>query len=277
MSIKNQSFSYSNRWKIKASVECECGNVLFIILIAVALFAALSLAVTQSSRGGGAGIEKEKQKLEQAVIDNYMACINQGRMTLEIVRKCKTINYDPPALWSGTDFECHIFHPKGAGCAYQDLGLNECDLQGIKLSDLAIGEACGNIVRAGTSGGSAIYTTKTDQGSMPYSSGGAQAGALSDSDGLANTNSLIASGLTVEAAQSCRALGPEWYLPAINELAELMSHRNSGELSGTINNSVHYMSSTDNHPKAKAFRLPHAIISTCWKNSNCQVRCIRRD
>ena len=136
----------------KKSHQHQSGNVLFIILIAVALFAALSFAVTQSGRSGIDDGSAEKAELDQAVIDNYLACINAGTMKLQIIRGCTTFNYDPPADWGNENKDCHIFHPEGAGCSYQELGLDVC-IETEESKELDIGEQCGSIIYAGESGG----------------------------------------------------------------------------------------------------------------------------
>jgi hypothetical protein len=263
----------------KTSYRSDKGNVLFMILIAIALFAALSYAVTSSTRVNETTTASEEAQLDQAVMDSYMACINSGRITLRIMHDCTTINYDPPADWGVEPKSCHMFHPEGAGCIYQDLGLNQCDFEGIEITDLEIGEKCGNIVYAGESGGNRIYTTTADQGSLALdiSAVGAVAGAQSQDDGYSNTQAFLATGLSSPAIESCLALGNEWYLPAINELIVIIGNKNEGELSGTFLTTTYYLSSTDSHPHAQAFRLPHNILANCWKNLTCRVRCVRRD
>ena len=74
----------------------QAGNVLFLIVIAVALFAALSYAVTESASGDGKDASDEQAQLDQAVLENYTSAISTGRMRLEIVRGCTSVDYTPP-------------------------------------------------------------------------------------------------------------------------------------------------------------------------------------
>lgn len=59
----------------------------------------------------------------------------------------------------------------------------------------------------------------------------ALAGTTSTSDGMANTNAMIAAG-NHPAAQACRAMGADWFLPAIDQLTYLSSVRTTGEING---------------------------------------------
>jgi hypothetical protein len=56
-------------------------------------------------------------------------------------------------------------------------------------------------------------------------------GTTSTTDGMANTNAMIAAG-NHPAAQACRAMGTSWFLPAISQLAYLSSVRTTGEING---------------------------------------------
>ena len=95
-----------------ANSGSEKGNVLFLILIAVVLFGALSYAVTNSMRTGSSTTEKEQAKLDQAEIDSYTAALNQGKMRLELINGCKTIDYTPPADQEAGDKSCHPGNPR---------------------------------------------------------------------------------------------------------------------------------------------------------------------
>jgi hypothetical protein len=269
----------------KTSYRSDKGNVLFMILIAIALFAALSYAVTSSTRVNETTTASEESQLDQAVMDSYMACINSGRITLRIMHDCTTINYDPPADWGVEPKSCHMFHPQGAGCIYQDLGLNQCDLEGGELTDLEIGESCGGIVYAGVSGGNRIYTTTTDQGTATWNNGTGNwtnTGATSNSDGLTNTNTLVGlsdAGAPYAAADVCRALGADWYLPAIDELNLLYTNKDEGVLSGSFNESgTWYWSSSEPYSgNAWMQRFSDGNQTFNTKNHARLVRCVRRD
>lgn len=263
----------------------EKGNVLFLILIAVVLFGALSYAVTSSMRTGSSTTEKEQAKLDQAVMDSYMAGINVARMRLEMAG-CSSIDYTAPADQGAGDKSCHIFHPDGGGVSFQDLGLDSCALQGIDLADLTNpGDGCGNIVYAGVSGGNRLYTTAADQGQFSWNNGTSNwtvTGATSTSDGLANTNTLVAladAGAPYNAANACRALGAEWYLPAQAELNVLYTNRaaiGGFNLSGSFPAGWYWSSSEHSDAGARNQSFSDGSQTGNTKYYDFSVRCVRR-
>lgn len=259
------------------------GNVLFLILIAVALFAALSYTVTQMGRTPGSTIEDEKAKLSQAQIDSYTAQLNQGKSRLELINNCKSIDYTPPADQVAGDKSCHMFHPDGGGVPYIDFG-DTCPSDVI-LAGLAIGGRCGALVYAGESGGNRLYTTAADQGQISWNNGTGNwtvTGATSTSDGLANTNTLIAlsdAGAPYNAANACRALGAEWYLPAPDELSVLYTNRlaiGGFNLGGSFPVGWYWSSPESNSGNARAVRFSGGNQTNYGKNNGLSVRCVRR-
>jgi hypothetical protein len=250
------------------------GNILFLILIAVALFAALSYAVTSSNRGSGA-IDKEKAQLDQAMMDSYMAAINTGTLRLRMAG-CSAIDYTEPVNQSPTgDKSCFLFHPQGGGVSYQNLGLDSCTLQGIELTDLTSpGDRCGNIVYAGNSGGR-LYTTAADQGTFSWGSMDTEIGAFSFSNGLTNTNAIVASAGSYPAAAACRALGADWFLPAESELNVLYTNRTA---IGGFNLSSWYWSSTEtNTNNARSQNFSSGMqVNLYQKSTEMSIRCARR-
>jgi hypothetical protein len=255
------------------------GNILFLILIAVALFAALSYTVTQMGRTPGNTIENEKTKLSQAEIDSYTAQLNQGKTRLELINNCQTIDYTPPADQVAGDKSCHMFHPDGAGVAYRDFG-DTCPSDDILVS-LAVGERCGAMVYAGEVGGSRLYTTVGDQGQFSWNNGSANysnTGATSTSNGAANTDTLITlsdAGAPYEAANACRALGTEWYLPAQDEL-ELMRSRQA-DIGGFVHGQRYWASTETSISDAyqRRFSPPNAATEQPKEIAH-SVRCVRR-
>lgn len=268
-------------------MESQKGNVLFIILIAVVLFAALSYAVTQSSSSGGGNISKEQAKLDQAVLENYLSAINTGVTRLTIARGCDTVDFTPPADWVAGDKSCHIFHPDGAGVSYRDFGFDFCP-DGTPLIELNIGNSCGGLVYIGESGGNRIYAASTDNGGMAWGPTDTTTGATSTSDGLANTDDLIAYDIANStnhaAAQSCRSLGTKWYLPAKDELNLFWTNSTSqgGALDlasiGINTGGTYYWSSsenTNNHAWEQRFFDGDQYLY--GKLGPRRVRCVRRD
>lgn len=269
------------------SYKTKRSNVLFLILIAVALFAALSYAVTRMQRTPGSTIEYEKAKLSQAQIDVYTAQLNQGKTRLELINNCKAIDYTPPADQIAGDKSCHMFHPDGAGVAYRDMGLG----LGCELLSMAIGENCNGLVYAGDLSGNRLYTTAADQGQFTWNKGTSNwtvTGATSMSDGLANTNTLVAladAGAPYNAANACRSLGAEWYLPSFRELNVLYTNRaaiGGFNLSGSFYAGRYWSSSEWNNDHARNQRfsgdIPDLSVNDTigLKFFGLSVRCVRR-
>lgn len=260
--------------------KTENGNILFLILIALALFAALSYAVTGSNRTTGNTIESEKSKLARGQVDSYMAMIETGKNKLVLINNCSTIDYTIPANQVAGDKSCHLFHPDGGNVAYRNLE-EACENSNV-LKELALGETCGLMMYAGTSGGNRLYTTISDQGTDSYNNSTTNwvsTGATSSSDGLANTNTLLGAadiGAPYNAAELCRTLGEKWYLPAQDELQKLYDNRDSIDLlaDGWYRTSTEL---TDRY--AAVLRVSTGLFSTTTnKNASwVRIRCVRRD
>lgn len=245
----------------------------------MALFAALSYAVTHSTRGGG-NAENELQEIEQATLENCNASIQASSMRVEVMNGCTSneLSYELP---NGTnvnpnapiDKSCHIFSPGRGGAAPCGPWLVGCDAT--QLAALStIGETCGYIVYAGLFGGNRIYTTIADQTSGVTYGGGGATGAGSLTDGEGNTDTLI--GLTgYPAANLCRSLGPEWYLPARDEL--LLLGTSSDLIGGFATDEIYWSSSEWSAPGAWAVTIStnndHFYTKYSW---SLRVRCIRK-
>jgi hypothetical protein len=267
-------------------MEPQRGNVLFLILIAVALFAALSYAVTQSTNSGGANTSKEQAKLDRAELENYMAALQTGIMRLTIVRGCDTVDFTPPAEWVAGKKSCHLFHPDGAGVNYRDFGFDFCP-DGTPLTDLNIGNSCGGLVYIGESGGNRIYAASTDNGSIKWKIENTTTPGTDTSDGLSNTDILVADAVEHPAANSCRSLGTKWYLPAKDELNLFWTNSTSqgGDLDlasiGIDTSGIFYWSSSEHD--TMGHRVWRRRFNDDYRNtghktySGCQVRCVRKD
>jgi hypothetical protein len=262
-----------------ANSDSEKGNVLFLILIAVALFGALTYAVTNSMRTGSSTTEKEQAKLDQAVMDNYMASINTGKMRLEMAG-CSSIDYTAPADQAATGSKsCHLFHPDGGGVAFREFSCTNSFLEA-----LPIGARCGNTVYAGEYAGTRIYTTSSDQGNMYWGQANTITGATSMIDGSANTDILVGladGGAPYDAAISCRSLGSEWYLPARDELQVLYDNRlaiGGFNYSGSFPDNTYWTSTEATHKRTQRLRFSDG----CWnctshsKTALLSFRCIRK-
>lgn len=255
----------------------KSGNILFLILIAVALFAALSYAVTGSNRTTGNTVESEKAKLSQGEIDSYLASVETGKNRLLLINGCASINYTPPADQVAADRSCHIFHPDGAGVPYRNFGYGA----GCNLTSLALGEWCNGVAYAGTSGGNRIYTTLSDLGDLKWAqSSTVNVPADSMDDGLANTNTLIGlvnADAPYDAAIACRALGEEWYLPALNELGNIYPNKDAGALANTFAPNQYWSSTENGTGNARWFSFANGTNSHTSKGLLRKVRCVRRD
>jgi hypothetical protein len=98
-------------------------------------------------------------------------------------------------------------------------------------------------------------------------------------DGLANTNWLLASGTgDHDAAQACRNRGPDWYLPAIDELGDLFARRAQlGPANLPTNTFLYWSSSEGTSSKARAQRFSDGFqYGNVDKDSTRLVRCVRR-
>ena len=265
-------------------LEANKGNVLFLILVALALFAALTYAVTGSSRSGPDNLSNEQEKLDQAVVDNYLAALNLGRMRLETTG-CASIDYTPPVDQTAGDKSCHLFHPDGGQVIYQEgfIGLG-CDLDEMTT----LGENCNGLVYGGTSGGHKIFTTAKDLGSYSWNNGSTNytdTGVNSNTDGLTNTDTLVAledAGAPYQAAEACRSLGPEWYLPAYNELQTLFANKNAignFDLSGAQPNGYYLSSTQRDFDDSKLVRFTNGANSYSGDNKSIamSVRCVKSD
>lgn len=244
-------------------------------------------------RGDGKSASSEKAQLNAAAVQNYQVQIDGAVLRLKTVGGCTDaqISYETPSgtnsnVNAPSDKRCHVFHPAGGGAAWQDLGLGA----GCPLTSLSVGQVCNGVVYAGDSGGSRIYTTTSDLGTYTWNNGLSGHGvgwfsnnSVSNTDGLANTNNLIATtdgGSPYAAANACRTLGAEWYLPALNEGVLLMTNKAVGALNGTFNlgASVWYWTSTQSdNSRAKYIRFQNNGQSESQKESSRLVRCVRRD
>ncbi len=240
-------------------------------------------------RGGGKDASYEVARIEATKITDYITLVQNMALRLEIIEGCTSIDYTPPASQPETgNFSCYMYHPDGGSVPYQNFDVDECLLQGSETSmtQLSVGASCGNIIYAGTQGGSRLYAYKTDIGSYIWSSPTQTTtnSGNSNDDGMTNTNIILAMGSgSYPAASACRTLGENWYLPSDNELSKVVySNYNVGDFTGTITSGSDYWSSTHatafaTNDRAKIRRGGLANTGTNTKNSSLLVRCVRRD
>ena len=264
----------------------ERGNILFLILLAVVLFAALTYAVNSGMRGGGKNANTEKAQLNQAVLDNFQAEMDSALMRLKSTNGCADaqISYETPSGANAnsnapTDKHCHVFSPLGAGVPWRDLGLGT----GCTLTSLSVGQNCNGIVYVGMVGSNRVYTPTSDQGVSTWNNGSSSfttTNVSSATDGLANTNALIAlndSGAPYAAAQTCRTLGSAWYLPSMDEVNLLYANRSTGALNGTLTTSSYWSSTERDLQYARNLRFSDGQQFYNSKSLSMSVRCTRHD
>lgn len=145
----------------------------------------------------------------------------------------------------------------------------------------------GAVYAGNTVGGSQMYVAAADEGSFMW--GGDcknDSTADHDTDGLANTNILVADGHGHPAAEACRARGPDWYLPAIQELFILDQNR-SNLVAANLPSSGTYWSSTEflsytsfctstGPGRGTTWRPPAQTKGYEDKDRSYSVRCVRR-
>ncbi|WP_052172561.1 DUF1566 domain-containing protein [Psychroserpens jangbogonensis] len=107
---------------------------------------------------------------------------------------------------------------------------------------------------------------------FPPSGSGAEIG-----DGITNTNAMLADCPTAPAALAARSLGPEWFLPSINELKEIYLNRATLEaVSGVAAFSNDYWSSTElDGPNAWSQFFTNGIQTFYNKSYMTNVRAVR--
>ncbi len=265
------------------------GSVFVYILIGCGLFAALMFALARSNSSPVSIAEKGQARLYSNRIAAYTRSIDTAIEKLQLLKGCSVsqISYEAPDgsnpnIEAPADKSCNIFHIKGGGVIYDPLLSNAlCD-----LTSLAVGQSCYGTVYGGMSGGWRIYTTLTVlSANYPYNNGTYIAGtpsvgATSDSDGLANTQILVAaSGVYApyRAARACAALGEKWYLPSKNEMQTLYSRRNTGDLKFQHDNFYYWTSTSITGTNAWTVNQETAGTVNRGNNISLNIRCVRRD
>jgi len=269
-----------------ADVSCsEKGYSMIAVLaiIAILTFTFLEIFIWYSNKYFERDVTSKLEKYNQMDIEEYVNEINEGKVRLKIVGNCKSIDYSPPLEWDTEDKLCHLFHSDGGAVTHRHFK-NFCPSEEV-LGTLAIGERCGNVVYAGMIDESRLYTTAEDQGSFAWnisSSDWSNTGATSVSDGKLNTDKLVrlaVAGTPYGAAQACRKLGPQWYLPAKNELSVMQKHRHAiGGFNdiGSFPLGFYSASTEINNVNMWVMRFSHGSASAGNKIYKFSVRCVRR-
>jgi hypothetical protein len=188
-------------------------------------------------------------------------------------------NLNPDAPQDGS---CSIFHSNGGGISRSCGGTAPPANQ---LLNLQIGEVYGDLIYAGSLGGKRLYTKLTDQGLHTWNNGvnGYASGVPTGSatDGKTNTDVILSTpGGTSPymAAETCRALGPEWYLPAYDELVVLFDSQSIGAFNGTYQSTEYWASNMAHTQRAYGYFFMGSYGGQApLIHSLNRVRCVRTD
>lgn len=145
------------------------------------------------------------------------------------------------------------------------------------IGDQCSGGSFDGLYYIGNVGGNDIYAAENDEPTtLAWGGAGSDADADSDTDGLTNTDWLVdTSPNSHPAAEACHDRGPEWYLPAEDELA--LFWNGGTPVAGVLAEGTWYWSSTEfDNSEAKVWRFN---TGTSWnrpKGFTTAVRCVRR-
>lgn len=255
------------------------GSILFWLFASLFLFGALAYAFMQGTRSNLSLISGEQQKAQLTTAADCANSIKAATMRLK-TRGCGIMISDKadgsnPNTGAPTDGSCSIFHSNGGGVS------PTCAAPSCDLANLQIGEACDGIFYVGSSpSGDRLYSNLTNVGPLTYNSSGSSvylSGAESHVDGKSNTDFLVArtgTGAPHPAAQACRNLGAEWYLPSWLEAATLVSSHSAGKI--TLDTSRDSWTSTSNvNAWSYAYRPPSSSLVRSRTLSN-NVYCVRK-
>lgn len=105
-------------------------------------------------------------------------------------------------------------------------------------------------------------------------------GATNTNDGVANTNAMESAGISLHpAAEACRLIGPDWYLPAPNELSVFYTNRlaiGGFDISGTTPNGYYWSSLGIGGGIASRIRFSNGNSDVVGMASGYAVRCARK-
>jgi hypothetical protein len=261
------------------------------LFIAVALFGMLAYAFSQNSRTSMTWIETEKQN---AAVIGGQDCANAMDMALKRLeaRGCgNLVSYRLDGTngndGAPKDGSCSLYHPNGGGLK----NCNNTATPTYTCLNGPVGTRCpdGSIYVGQGSGNVRVYMNSVDTTtSAPYQSGGLiDTGAVDFLDGEANTDMLMAlhtaGPQTYPAAAACRAMGPQWYLPATQELEFVWLSRFQINLAtaGINTTGDQYWSSTQlsspDEGRAWLWRFQDGWGTNFFKDNPYRVRCFRRD
>lgn len=186
-------------------------------------------------------------------------------------------NSDPNAPADGS---CAIYHPNGGGVKAA------CATPSCNIASLgSLGDTCDGIVYLGTLiSGQRTYTTLTNSGKFSFNDGtvmtSTDLSAISGATGVVSTNYLDSSVVgeaPYAAAETCRAIGPEWFLPNYNELFLLSDVKAS--VPNLPEDDLYWSSGTFPFPNTSQMpvNLTTRNVAVRDKSLTYYVRCMRFD
>ncbi len=266
----------------------ERGSALLFLFIAMALLGALSFMFLHGSRNSVSMLEAEQSDAAATATQDCTNIVNMAVKRLEMRGCGNKVSY----LADGTnanagapsDGSCSVFHPNGGGAK----ACNASAIVPFDLTTLLPGETGGGVVYVGIANGKRIYTTPADLPGLYSWNNGTSPAAIATAatnwnNGKLNTDILV--GLSnaespYNAANTCRALGPDWYLPTMPEGYLLATSSTLGDLNGTFIVPAVYWTSVQNGTAGWAnwFRAGTNFMSgASAKTGSAYVRCVRSD
>lgn len=140
----------------------------------------------------------------------------------------------------------------------------------------------GGLVFQESGGAGKILIDVAQQFASQWTGTGASTGATSATDGNANTNAIVASASCGNApascaAQRCRNIGADWYMPALNEVSAVQAAFcpsgagcNFGSISGALSTSLE--TSSIGH---RLVLMPSGAVAVTGKGNTSTTRCVR--
>jgi len=133
------------------------------------------------------------------------------------------------------------------------------------------------------SGGSGKIVDEINDTSLWTNSFSNIAGAVSSDDGVANTDAIVLDGACTVAgncaAKTCRDIGSEWYLPAVNELSSIHGSLCSNNAIpcnfGSFSSGFYWSSTQVTSVSANNVNFPLGFQLPDSKSTGLRVRCVR--
>lgn len=257
----------------------ETGSAVFWILIILVVIAGAGYFAYDQYYKPNFMIEETVQIHDPVEVNAFIDSITAARIKLENAN-CANIDYTPPLEQDAeSDKSCFLFHPDGGNVVFKEFGVSECTMRGFDLTKLKIGESACDVVFAGTHDGNRLYTTAEDSGAEAFSFKSELIGATSNSNGKENTDLLISFTGDYNAAEKCRSLGPDWYLPSVEEMEVLYENREKiGNfiLTGKRPEGLYWTSSESFHNRANRISFGDGEVRQSFKTSPHSIRCVRQ-